>query len=265
MKFSTFIFAGGIAWTLSSCLGFENGLNAINSVSLPEKNITLGSSLMKYLLTDSLIADSIVNIQESNQVQKKMDEMLELTDRISKTKSDKTWSELSSKWNDFNMDEVGKVKQISSTEKLSREWANINIRLLKLSGEVRFADVLEKMIYESKVPILTEKMIQSIIFTRVDDQVFVNLIGPSEMNYQHTTGGNIKIIQKTDFPANQEMTILIECDDKRFMAIYIRIPEWAVNPTVNHGNVKYVPYPGQFCEVSRMWNNGDEIKVTLKN
>jgi DUF1680 family protein len=49
------------------------------------------------------------------------------------------------------------------------------------------------------------------------------------------------------------------------MDVFIRIPSWAVNPTVTHGNVKYVAHPGEYCEVYRKWNNGDQIKVELKN
>jgi len=230
---------------------------------------------MPHLQVDSLVTDFTEALPEQNLLQKKLDKMLARTNRIGKTKSDSLWTALSSTWEDFrknDLDSAGlpfvKANNASGASvispKLNRDWVDLNIRLLKLSGEVRFGDALEKILYQSKVPVYTEKMLKSVIYTRVDDQIFVNLFGSSSMNYQHTTGGNVKIIQETKFPENQEVTIKIECGDLRFMDVYIRIPSWAQNPTVMHGNVKYVPYPGQYCLVSRKWKTGDEIQVVLK-
>ena len=136
---------------------------------------------------------------------------------------------------------------------------------MKFSGEIRFADVLEKLLYESKSPVLSEKLLKSVIYTRIYDQVFVNIIGSSSISYQHTTGGTVKLIQQTDYPEGNEMILKCECSDLRFMDVFIRIPSWAVHPSVTHGNVKYVANPGEYCEISRKWENGDEIKVVLKN
>ena len=276
MKLKQIALIAGLAWALTSCLYFERGLNAINSESLPEKQITLGNALMQRLRADSPVTDSTEELPEQNILQKKLDKMLARVNRIDKNKSDSLWTALSQSWEDFrknDLDSAGLPFAKANnphgasviSPKLNRAWIDLNIRLLKLSGEVRFGDALEKILYQSKVPVYTEEMLKSVIFTRVDDQIFVNLFGSSSMNYQHTTGGNVKIIQETKFPENQNITIKIECNDLRFMDVYIRIPSWAKNPTVMHGNVKYVPYPGQYCLVSRKWKTGDEIQVVLRN
>jgi DUF1680 family protein len=61
------------------------------------------------------------------------------------------------------------------------------------------------------------------------------------------------------------MTLTCETNDARYLDVYIRIPEWAVNPTVAHGNVKYVAHPGEYCQISRKWKDKDEFFIILKN
>jgi len=145
------------------------------------------------------------------------------------------------------------------------KWAELNIMLLKLSGEVRFGDVIENLLYKEEMPVLTEKQLKSIIYTHIDDQIFINVLGGSSFDYQHTTGGNVRLTQTTRYPLGSEIILSCEVGDVRYMDVFIRIPEWAVNPTVTHGNVKYVARPGEYCEIYRKWRNGDEFSIKLKN
>ncbi len=146
-----------------------------------------------------------------------------------------------------------------------QKWAELNVALVKLSGEVRFGDAIEKMIHGPENRFISERLLKSVIYTHVDDQIFINIIGSSSMDYQHTTGGNVRLIQGTNYPGNDVMTLKTECSDLRYMDIFIRIPSWAVNPTVTHGNVKYVAQPGEYCQISKKWKAGVEIRVVLKN
>ena len=245
----------------TSCGINPNRLNRIDSKSLSEKQITLDGQVIRYLLTDSLRAESEKNIQESSEINTKLDEMLVLAGQIRNSESDSLWTSLTSKWEDYRKNIIGIVGIPAAFGK----WAELNVILLKYSGEIRFADVLEKMLYESKNPVLSENLLKYVIYTRIYDQVFVNIIGSSSVSYSHTTGGTVKLIQQTDYPEGNEVILKCECSDIRFMDVFIRIPSWAVNPSVTHGNVKYVANPGEYCEISRKWANGDEIKVMLKN
>jgi DUF1680 family protein len=124
---------------------------------------------------------------------------------------------------------------------------------------------MEKVLYDAEVPLLSADLLKSIIYTHIDDQIFVNIFGSSSLIHHHTTGGVIKLIQETSYPASNDITLKCETNDARFLNVFIRIPSWAVNPTVTHGNVKYVPHPGEYCQISRMWKDGDEIRILLKN
>lgn len=277
MKFNKIILSAGLALILSSCIYFENGLNVVNSNSIPEKQVTLdGVVFGPHIFADTVLTDTTTHFQQQNLLENSLKKMFGQVERISKNQSDTVWTSLIKSWNAFRINHVNtnglpvfKANGAESSEldspEVNRDWANLNIQLLKLSGEVRFGDALEKMLYESKVPVFTKEMLKSVIYTRVDDQIYVNIFGNSSMTYEHTTGGKVKIWQETDFPNSNQVLIKFDCDDIRFIDIYIRIPEWAINPTVTHGNVKYVPYAGQYCEVSRKWKKGDEISVVLNN
>jgi len=266
MKILRIVAIIGIAVFLLSCQSSENGLHVINSGSFPGKNIILDGSVAQ-----RLSADSAVNISEENTLSIKLDEMILATEKLRKNQSDVTWTTLSTSWNDFSTNHIGKdglpTDSMSNSEAfdVAGKWAELNIMLSKLSGEVRFGDVIENLLYKEEMPVLTEKQLKSIIYTHIDDQIFINVFGSSSFNYQHTTGGNVRLIQQTDYPLGNEMILTCEVADVRYMDVFIRIPSWAVKPTVTHGNVKYVAHPGEYCEIYRKWRDGDEIMVRLKN
>lgn len=254
----------GIVAFLFSCGKHENSFNVINSGSFPEKNITLEQSVSQFLLADSVETGSV-----QDQRYLMLGKLISDTERLRKNHSDSLWNAVSASWYDISKEDSAflNADSLSNPEAtlVTAKWAELNMMLLKLTGEVRFGDVVENLLYKSQAPVLTQNQLKSIIYTHIDDQIFINLIGSSSLTHYHTTGGTVKLTQKTDYPVGNEMTLKCESNDVRFLDVFIRIPSWAVNPTVNHGNVKYVAHPGEYCQISRKWNNGDEFKITLKN
>lgn len=145
-----------------------------------------------------------------------------------------------------------------------KNWVALNDSLLKYTGLVCFADELEKVFYNSQSPdVVTEEAIKSACYTRRYDRIYVNVYNNSTLNFKHTTGGNIRLIQDTNYPDDGEITFRVEMDDSRFMDLYIRIPEWAEYAAVTVLGVKYPTHPGEYTEVAKKWKNGDEVKVVL--
>jgi len=260
MNLVRLIVISGIALLFTACGSENESFNRTNSQSFAEKQITLESALS--LRTG---ADSVNYIPEPSLVLKNLEEMLSVTGMLKKTKSDSSWTALQKSWEEFRINEAVLLADTSGNSVLVlQKWAELNSQLLKLTSEVRFGDALENLIYEPN-SYLPERLIKSAIYTHIDDQIFINLFGPSSLNHQHTTGGTIKLIQKTEYPLTNEIALFCECSDTRYLDVFIRIPEWAINPTVNYGNVKYVARPGEYCQVSRKWRNGDEFSIKLKN
>jgi len=260
MKHIRLIVISGIALFFAACGNQRYSLTVINSVSFAEKQITIDGSFAQHLSVDSLS-----HTQESTAVTQKLDEMISKSNELKISKSDSSWSHLLKVWDEFRTNQINLSADTSANSMLLlQKWAELNINLLKFSGEVRFGDELERLVYHN-TSVLSEEMMKSVIYTHVYDQIFINVIGSSSLTHYHTTGGAIKLIQKTIFPESNEMTLICENDDVRFLDVFIRIPGWAVNPTVTHGNVKYVARPGEYCQISRKWKDGDEISVVLKN
>lgn len=231
----------------------------VDSLSFPENQVVIQPQLAERLLPDSAVIESHWGILSG-----KVDEVQALADDFQKNPSDSAWQTIIKKWTDLiplSEAEKDSISPVSSLQK----WAKLNMALLKISGDIKFADALDNLVYNEPVPVLTVAILKSFIYTHVDDQIFVNFFGDSELTHHHTTGGTMKFSQQTTYPDGNEIHLLVEGDDTRFMDVFIRIPEWAVNPTVNHGNVKYVAHPAEYCEISRKWKTGDEIVIRLKN
>ena len=260
MNFVRLIVILGIALLFTACGSEKQSFNRANSQSFAEKQITLEGALSL-----RIGADSVNYIPESSPLLKNLEEMISVTGTLKKTKSDSSWTALQKNWEEFRINEAVLLADTSGNSVfVLQKWVELNSQLVKLTGEVRFGDVLEKLIYEPKL-YLPERLIKSAIYTHIDDQIFIKLIGSSSLIHQHTTGGTIKLIQKTEYPSSNEIALFCECSDTRYLDVFIRIPEWAINPTVNYGNVKYVARPGEYCQVSRNWRNGDEFSIKLKN
>lgn len=275
MKFTQLLVSIWMVLIFSSCLKDPNTLSPVQSESFHEKLIQLHFQPSQTVVQDSL---RTTLSQEQNLVIKELDQMHLMVEQILQSRSDSLWATLTKKWTEFNINYIGTHQTIysgddSSTDSLKNtlfpeaalKWAQLNVDLVKLSGEVRFGDALEVMLYGGSGVALPEDLLKSVIVTHVSDKIYINIIGSSSMEYQHTTGGTVKLIQQTNYPKSNEMTLMCETNDVRYMDVFIRIPSWAVNPLVSHGNVKYVARPGEYCEISKKWRTGDEIRVVLRN
>jgi hypothetical protein len=261
---------------LFSCGNSGNDLSVTNSGSFSDKAITLSPLVINRLLPDSIQPVETSDFPENNLLQA-IETLTRGLENIQVTKSDTMWTAFKGKWENFRKDHIGsdglpiisgelpdslKKEEI---ERIAPKWVDLNAKLLKYSGEVKFGDAIEKLLYEGSCPIASEGFLKSIIYTHTDDQIYINIFGSSSVTHHHTTGGVVTLIQETDYPASQKIILRCECTDTRFLDVFIRIPEWAVNPTVGHGNVKYVAYPGQYSEIMRKWKDGDEIQISFNN
>ena len=274
MKFTQLLFSIWVVLVLASCRTDLNSLSVINSESFHEKQIQL-----HFQSNQTTSQDSLLTLSEDQRLfLKRLDEMLSMTEHIRQSHSDSLWRKLTKKWAEFDSTSIGAGQTFYTQNNLAADslkgklfpqaalkWAQLNIDLVKLSGEVRFGDALEVLLYGTKEFVFPEKMLKSVIYTHVFDQIYVNIIGSSSMEYQHTTGGTVKLIQETSYPKGNEMILKCETSDIRYMDVFIRIPSWAVNPTVSYGIVKYVAHPGQYTEIAKKWEKGDEIRVVLRN
>lgn len=276
MKFTQLLFFVWTVLVFTHCKNDPDSLTVINSESLYEKQVELAIPALSDSKVDSLAGSD--SLPTKNTALNELEQMNVLLEQVRLSSSDQPWRELLKQWNRFydryfdtshnlfnsNASAQSTMKSPLHTTVIEK-WARLNADLLKLSGKVRFGDALEILLYDQQEFMFPDSLLKSVIYTHVFDDIYINLIGTSSMEYQHTTGGTVSLSQETNYPEDTQMTLTIETGDIRFMNVYIRIPSWAVNPKVNYGNVKYVARPGEYSQISKKWKTGDQIRVSLIN
>ena len=95
--------------------------------------------------------------------------------------------------------------------------------------------------------------------------VYVNLYVPSKVSWRQG-GARCVLTQHTQYPVVPETAIDLELDTPQSFAVMLRIPAWAGSNTrvaVNGRAAEGEPEPGKFFAVERSWKSGDRIEVTF--
>ena len=148
-----------------------------------------------------------------------------------------------------------------------KKWIIATGFLFEMTGEEKYMAALEKIqympYYESDMEELSEikALLESYIFTRNNDFFHVNLYTNASVEFEHSLFGKIEMLQETDFPQSGNISLKFKAEDKRYMEIFVRIPEWAVGTTVTVKNVKYFAPPGGYCQIVKKWREGDLVEI----
>jgi hypothetical protein len=150
-----------------------------------------------------------------------------------------------------------------------KKWIDITGFLLELTGNTKYAAELEEIIYQSPLFLTAseyaeiEKEITPLIFTKDVDHIYVNLFADATVKYEHSLKGAVEITQETSYPDSGKIQIKFKMEKKRYIELFIRIPEWAEGATVTEWRVKYVTVPGEYCQIMRKWGDGDVVEINL--
>jgi hypothetical protein len=171
-------------------------------------------------------------------------------------KLESLWSNLQNKSNSFNLNEL-------------KSWIEITGFILEITAKDEYAEELETIVHqvasgfsESEINEI-ENLLIPFIFTKNVDHIYVNLFVNSTVKYEHTLKGAVEITQETDFSELGKVQIKFKMENKRYIELYIRIPEWAEGATVVEKGVKYVAVPGTYCPIARKWKEGDFVEITF--
>lgn len=148
-------------------------------------------------------------------------------------------------------------------------WIEITGFLLEITGKEVYAQELKNVVFQSSSIFpqaeLTqiEKLLTPFIFTKNVDHIHVNLFANATIKYHHSLKGAVEITQETNYPESGKILIKFKMENKRYIELFIRIPEWAEGATVVEKRVKYVAQPGSYCLITRKWNEGDFVEINL--
>ncbi len=178
--------------------------------------------------------------------------------------------------------------------------ARWNLRLLALTGDARYADVLETALYNSisaglsqtggfscghgvlspaektKSPYYESETcppdvlslftsIGSYIYATSHDGIYVTLFNDSELNWHLQNGTAVRLVQRTNYPWDGDVRITLYPVKAAQFAIHLRWPAWAqtFDASVNDEKITGDFQAGTFVTISRNWKAGDVITLSV--
>ena len=180
-------------------------------------------------------------------------------------------------------------------------WIKLSQQLLRLTGEVKYADAIEQTYYNAllgsmytdgsdwaKYSPLAGRRLQGSeqcsmglnccvasgprgLFTlpltavmNEKDGICVNFFVDGNYNLLTPGGKPMEVIQQTDYPVSGNISIKMVVPKEEQLKIRIRIPVWSQQSTlaINGQPVENI-VPGKFAEISRIWKSGDVISLMV--
>src|SRR3954466_992064 len=178
-----------------------------------------------------------------------------------------------------------------------------NWRMLAASGEAKFADVIERALYNGinsgmsldgttycyrnplafdpatgdKIrnewydvtccPPNLERTLSSLpgyFYSTSSDGIYLHLYDNSELNWRLEDGTPITIVQKTNYPWEGVVEISISPAKASQFTLYLRIPGWTEDAQVNvNGKALAGITPGQYLPLNRTWVSGDVVRLQM--
>jgi DUF1680 family protein len=178
-----------------------------------------------------------------------------------------------------------------------------NWRMLAASGEAKFADVIERALYNGinsgmsldgttycyrnplafdptsgeKIrnpwydvtccPLNLERTLSSLpgyFYSTSKDGLYVHLYDNSALDWRLEDGSGIKVQQKTNYPWDGDIKISVSPAEPKEFTLYARIPAWATNASVGvNGKPQAGAKPGEYLAIKRTWKPGDTVTLNF--
>src|SRR5215469_9574526 len=178
-----------------------------------------------------------------------------------------------------------------------------NWRMLAATGEARYADVIERALYNginsgmsldgtlycyrnplgfdpssgdqirnpwydtTCCPPNLERTFASLpgyFYSTSKDGLYVHLYDTAVLDWHLQDGTGLKVTQKTKYPWDGTVSISVAPAKPTDFTFYLRVPGWS-NSTRATVNGKEIPgaSPGQYLAIKRSWSSGDVVELTF--
>ncbi|MDP2895155.1 MAG: glycoside hydrolase family 127 protein [bacterium] len=176
-------------------------------------------------------------------------------------------------------------------------YQQLTLELLRLTGESKYADVVEQIIYnhllgaqkptgesfcyftplEGKKPYTADiccctssgprgvALIPALAYGIRDDGIAVNLYGHSGVSLNIPSGAKVEILQETDYPFDGKVTLRISAEKAAKFTLYLRIPNWcrAARISGSKGLEFGFPKPGEYARIAGTWDEGKTVILDM--
>ena len=177
-------------------------------------------------------------------------------------------------------------------------WIQLNRELLSITNDAKYAEEIERSAYndllgaqapngedwcyysfpngkrvhttywrccKSSGAMALEELPAIACSLTAENDIAVNLYGPSEVALSTTAAGIVRLTQTTDYPLDGNIRIFVRPERAATFSIRVRIPAWAAQATIRVNGVDW-PMPvlaGTFVVLQRQWQDNDEITLQL--
>jgi uncharacterized protein len=170
-------------------------------------------------------------------------------------------------------------------------WIQLNRELLRITGEARFAEEIERSAYNdllgAQAPDGEDWLYYSFpngkrVFTTywrcckssgamaleelppaaiepIAGGVRINLLGPASAEFEVAGVGSVGVEMKTTYPFEGHIRLRVRCTRPSRFALHVRIPSWAEGATLDGKHVE----AGTFATLEREWKDADEATLVL--
>ena len=177
-----------------------------------------------------------------------------------------------------------------------------NWRMLLALGRSRFADVIERALYNGinsgmslsgtmycyrnplessgeKIrnewydttccPPNLERILASLpgyMYNTGPRGIYVNLFHNSELDWHLEDGTGVRITQRTEYPWKGAVDFTVDPAHPAEFSLFVRVPAWSAVTTVmtNEGTVDNTPKAGEYFEIRRHWEPGNTVHVEFE-
>ncbi len=179
-----------------------------------------------------------------------------------------------------------------------------NWRMLAVTGEARFTDVIERALYNginsgmsldgtlycyrnplAFDPATGEKIrnpwydttccppnlertfasLPGYFYSTSSDGIYLHLYDNSELDWHLESGVGLKVRQKTNYPWDGKIEVTVTPAQPSNFVFYLRIAGWADGAQVTvNGNAVSGAKPGEYLAIRRQWSPGDVIHLKIE-
>jgi len=134
-----------------------------------------------------------------------------------------------------------------------------------------YSDGAQKAYYPQKWPCCSGTLVQGVadyvknIYFKAPDGIAVNLYASSEARWIRN-GTPLKLMQTTDYPLDDTMSLRVDCSEPADFALRLRVPGWLQGHAFIKVNGKPITadIDRGFAVLKRRWRDGDTVTLTLE-
>lgn len=178
-------------------------------------------------------------------------------------------------------------------------WMKLCYQLLRLTGDPKWADQLEISLYNALLgammpkgewwaynsPLNGERVPSSLqgsdlsccvssgprglmitpVWAVMNDPKgpVINLYSPGTAAFVLSNGRKVSIIQDTDYPVNNLVTLDIQPEIASSFELKLRIPEWSKQYVLKVNGETVPCHPGSYASINRTWKKNDKVTLEL--